>query len=88
MPAICLNLLEHSISDSVEHAYENLLFELREALVSKAGNRAHLHIKAVEVLEEALHPFDHDLVISPTELELYQEFLSVEALECRPDLCL
>ena len=37
-------------------------------------------------MEEALHPFDHDLVISPAQLELYQEFLTAEVLESRSNL--
>ena len=33
IPPICLNLLQDSIGDGVEHSNENFLFELRETLV-------------------------------------------------------
>ena len=67
-------------------ATENLLFELREALVSKARYGTRLNIEAVKVLEEALHPLDHNLVVGPAMLKLFKQVLPCEHLKQRAHL--
>lgn len=60
---VVLDLAEHCFSDLMEHTPEYLGFKLGKALLSEAGNGAHLHVKAVQVLEKALHPLHHHLVV-------------------------
>ena len=63
-------------------------FELEESLVSQRPNTAHLDIISVQVLEEPLHPPDHDLVVPPSQVKFLQKLFAFEVLKARLDLLL
>lgn len=78
--AIGLDLEKDGVGDGVEHSTKNFGLELCIPLLHQAGTLGHLDVKAVEVLEESLHPPDHDLVVFPPQPQLIQEFLTTERL--------
>lgn len=50
-------------------------------MVSETRNGTSLNIEAIQVLEKALHPLDHDLVVSPAMLQLFEQVLPCEHFE-------
>ena len=74
-------LLQDRVCDCLKHPAKNLLFELREALVGETWDGTGLNIEAIKVLEEALHPLDHDLVVGPAMLKLFKQVLPCEHLK-------
>ena len=41
----------------------------------------HLDVESIEILKECSHPFDHDLVISPTLVELLEQWCSIKLFQ-------
>ena len=70
--SVRLDLLQDSVSDRTQHAAKNFNLELGVSLLRQTRNRAHLHVETIKVLEKALHPLDHDLVVSPAQLKLLE----------------
>ena len=58
--------------------FEPLILELRQGI--------HVYEEPVEVLEETLHPLDHDLMILPPFAEGFQKVLARELIEMREHL--
>ena len=75
--SLLLDLVNYGQRGVVAGWLENYLLEDLEALVTKLGDRFHLDMEPVKVLEQFLHPFDHDLVISPLALQLDEQLLAI-----------
>jgi hypothetical protein len=54
---------------------------LCETLICQIQDAAHVHVEPVKILEESLHPFDHDLVVAPSQFELNEELFASQILQ-------
>ena len=63
--ALQLNSFHNGLCDLVGQRIENDFFEDFETLVMQLWDTMHFNVELVEVLEESLHPLDHDLVVLP-----------------------
>ena len=64
--SISFNLFKDSVSDLGQHSAKNDAFKLGKSLVGQTGYWSQINVKSVEILEKALHPSDHNLMISPS----------------------
>ena len=79
--SVLLYLLQQSLSDLSLESSEDDHFELSEALICQIGDAAVVDEKSVKVSKEPLHPSDHDLMVLPAEVELFEEHVSIQILE-------
>jgi hypothetical protein len=82
---LAVSLLADFVNDGlcrvVAQRLEDHLLENLVPLVVQLGTGMHLAVKPVEVLEKALHPLDHDLVVLPSLVQLDKQFLALELLK-------
>jgi hypothetical protein len=72
-----LDLVEHGFVHLRHYLLEDNGSELYETLITQIGNRLHIDVESVQVLEKSLHPPNHHFVVHPPFVQLVKQLISI-----------
>lgn len=79
------DLEEDCVVEVSEKALNDYVLELLDALVSQVQEGVGFDVMPVQVLEEPLHPANHNLVVFPPKSQLVQKFFSLQFFKLAND---